>query len=146
MSVTVHKFSAKDWGSVIAVPQISIFEPSHEVLYHLEQLPVSLTLRDQRGKIVAHMGIRPLGADRAECWAILDWTCKNEFQSIHRVAKEYLKTSHFTRIEAVVECDFEAGHRWVKALGFELEAERMRYYYPDGKDCALYARVRGAVA
>jgi len=79
----------------------------------------------------------------AMVWAFVseDVTPKN-FLEVHNLAKQYLSLVPFKRLEAYVDCNFKAGHRWVRALGFSLEAERMRSFQIDGKDCALYARVK----
>ena len=46
------------------------------------------------------------------------------------------------RVEATVDSGFMAAHRLMLMLGFKREG-RMIAYLPDGRDCDLYARVRG---
>ena len=58
------------------------------------------------------------------------------------VAQRMLDAYPAQRIEAHIDVDFLNGHRWVEALGFVIEAPRMRKFTPDGRDVALYARVR----
>lgn len=80
---------------------------------------------------------------RALVWAVLgDAVDAQFFPVLHREAKLFLDGLPMARLEAAVDCDFDAGHRWAKALGFKVEAERMRKFHMDGRDCALYARVR----
>jgi RimJ/RimL family protein N-acetyltransferase len=95
------------------------------------------------GRPIACAGVFPIWEGRAYlwCWLGCNATAKT-FLELHRFAKRFLDGLPFRRVEAAVECDFAAGHRWVKALGFELEAPRMRCFEIDGRDSALYARVR----
>lgn len=80
---------------------------------------------------------------RAHVWAVVsDRVNVGNFRGVHAQAKAFLDGLPFRRLEAAVECDFDAGHRWVKALGFTLEALRLRKYQVNGDDCALYARVK----
>lgn len=90
-------------------------------------------------KMVA--GVTTYWPGRGEAWAILDPQCKTDFMELHHVVKRFLDICPVKRIEAAVECEFTPGHRWVKSLGFELEAKKLRAFLPDGKDASLYARV-----
>ena len=67
---------------------------------------------------------------------------KRNFLKLHYLAKEYLGGLPIRRLEASVNTGFTAAHRWVKALGFKMEAPRMEAFQIDGSDCALYARVK----
>lgn len=96
-------------------------------------------LRD--GKVIACMGVVGHWPGRGEAWAMLDAAMPHDFLAIHHLARRFLRVGVFRRVEAVVETGFEAGHRWARALGFELEAPRMAGYGPDGRDYSLYARV-----
>jgi hypothetical protein len=75
-------------------------------------------------------------------WAYLSKDSGKHFVSIHRAVRKLIEGSMLKRIDATVDFEFEAGHRWLKLLGFEMEAERMRCYRPDGGDSSLYARIR----
>jgi hypothetical protein len=44
------------------------------------------------------------------------------------------------RIEATVRCDFSAGHRWAKMLGFKVETPLMERFGPGGEDHTGYVR------
>ena len=48
----------------------------------------------------------------------------------------------FQRIEASVDVDFTAGHRWLRSLGFKCEAAMMQAFDPMGRTHSLYALVR----
>lgn len=91
------------------------------------------------GKLELCGGVTEYWANRGEAWAVLDPNCKAHFLALHHRVKRFLEICPIGRIEAGVELGFEAGHRWVKALGFRLEAPKMEAFFPDGKDAALYA-------
>ena len=94
------------------------------------------------GKVVACAGMVQQWHGRAPAWAYMSALSGKEMLAITRAVKRGFEVCPWDRIEAVVNCEFEAGHRWAKVLGFEMEAERMKKYRPDGGDCALYSRVR----
>lgn len=110
------------------------------VLRSLENEYASTLMVD--GTPIACAGAVPLWEGRAYVWSwIGDSVCTANFRAVHRHAKEFLAGLPFRRLEATVDCAFEAGHRWVKALGFTMEAPRMVAFEVDGRDSALYARV-----
>lgn len=94
------------------------------------------------GIISACVGIVEYWSGRGEVWAIIDKLSGKYFVSIVRSMKKLLQSLDFNRIEATVIKDFEQGHRLVKLLGFELEANCMRKYGVTGLDYALYARLK----
>lgn len=94
------------------------------------------------GTPVACGGIFKLWENRATVWAFLDRSARHHMVGITKEAKRYLDVAPYARIEADTDCDFKEGHRWLRMLGFTMEAERMRAFRPDGGDSALYARVR----
>lgn len=94
------------------------------------------------GRPVCCAGLSEFWPGRAEAWAMVSRHAGPYFLAIHRRAKAYLEKSPMRRIEASVDASFEVGHRWVRALGFKLEAPHRPGYRVDGGDCALYARVR----
>jgi hypothetical protein len=96
------------------------------------------------GRLLLCFGLVEFWQGRGEVWAILDKNCKKEFVQIHGVAKRFLDFVPVKRVEASVDCHFKAGHRWVKSLGFKLEAPYREAYLPNGMATALYARVREA--
>lgn len=82
----------------------------------------------------------PLGSGYA--WAILSAASGRSMAGITRHAERVLRRAPYRRIQTTVLCDFTAGHRWMRHLGFTIEAERMRCYDSAERDHALYARVR----
>ena len=116
-----------------------LFTP--EVLKNIERNPhTAAILMD--GKVVFAGGVSQYWPQRGEAWAFFDDSCRKNFIPIVRAARKWLDACPVSRIEAAVDIDATQAHRWVKLLGFELEAPRLRKYRPDGKDCALYARVK----
>lgn len=95
------------------------------------------------GAPLACCGAVELEPHRAMVWSFISARADSSlFRAMHTWAKKFLEGLPFKRLEAAVDVDFEAGHRWVRALGFVKEAERMRGYRLNGQDCALYALVR----
>lgn len=112
---------------------------THDQAAALEQYPSFTGMVD--GEVVGVMGVLPQWQGRALGWGLLSCTGPKNFVEVHRAVLHFLDGCYIQRIEATVDCDHEQGHRWIKMLGFELEAERMKAYAPDGHDCSLYARV-----
>ncbi len=90
---------------------------------------------------VASAGVVPQWQGRAVAWAFLSDMGTQHFMGVHRAVKKFLDGCYIQRIEMTVDCEFQEAHRWAKALGFHMECERMEAYSPDGRDCALYARI-----
>lgn len=89
----------------------------------------------------AAAGIVMCHPQRALSWALLSAMGPQQFLPVHRGVKAFLDRQTIRRIEANVDVSFPQGHRWIRALGFELEAPRMRAYSPEGRDYALYSRI-----
>ena len=106
----------------------------------LEQYPSYTAMVDD--KPIGAAGVLHMWAGRAMAWAFISKTTPQNFLKGHRVVKRFLDGCYVPRIEMTVDCDFPEAHRWAKMLGFTMECERMRNYSPDGRDCALYARIR----
>jgi len=108
------------------------------------------TLENEWAVTVMERGVPALCAgtivywdNRAYLWSFVSSrVTRYNFIEVHRIARRYLLGLPFRRVEATVDVDFPAGHRWLRLLGFTLEAERMQAFQVDGRDCALYARVR----
>lgn len=96
----------------------------------------------ESGEIMMCTGVRELWAGRGVAWVLFNQECTEQFILLFRGVKRFLELCPINRIESVVLRDFKAGHRWVKLLGFKLEAECMKSFNPAGQDCSLYARVR----
>ena len=87
-------------------------------------------------------GVAELWENRALLWSFIDRRAGPHFIAVHRATMRFLELLPYRRIEAECDCEFAAGHRWLKKLGFEMEAPRMRAFRVDGGDAALYARVK----
>lgn len=94
------------------------------------------------GVVLGVGGLVEIWPGRASMWAYLGKNAGRHFVAIHRAALALLEVADFRRVEADVDVDFAAGHRWLELLGFKLEAPRMRSFLPTGGDSALYARVK----
>ena len=106
----------------------------------LAALPHSYTVL-AASRPIACGGVIEMWPGRAEAWAVLDATCRRDFMAVHNAARRFLDLLNIRRVEAVVEVGFAAGHRWLRALGFHMEAPRMLRYGWDGRDYSLYARI-----
>lgn len=94
------------------------------------------------GRPIAVGGVTELWTNRGLCWTFIDRKAGSHFAELHRAVKRLLDIVPYRRLEAETPCGFAQGHRWLKMLGFTLEAERMRAFQVDGSDSSLYARVR----
>lgn len=93
-------------------------------------------------EVLACAGVIEMWPGRGAAWAFMAEAIGTRMVAVHRAVRRYFDTLDFRRLEAEVAADFEQGHRWVRMLGFELEAPRLRGYFPDGSDAAMYARVK----
>lgn len=93
------------------------------------------------GRLIACAGLVQFWHGRAEAWAMIDKDCRKEFVALHNIVKRFLKACPVKRVEAVVDANFEQGHKWVNYLGFTIEAPLMKAYGINGGDCTLYSRV-----
>ena len=90
---------------------------------------------------IAVGGVAKIWENRGIVWSILGEKAGPHLVSIHRLAKMVLKDVPFKRIEADTPCEFVQGHRWLRMLGFKMEAKCMKAFRPGGGDSALYAKV-----
>lgn len=97
---------------------------------------------DDDGTVYGCSGIVRVTEHRGIAWAYLARGTREKMIPVTRAVKRYLDIAPFVRIEMQVDCEFEAGHRWARMLGFEMECERMRAFSPDLRDHALYAMVK----
>lgn len=95
------------------------------------------------GVVLACAGVLPYWEQRALVWSFLSADVnKHNFKTVHTAAKEFLDGLPFARLEAAVAVGFKNGHRWVKALGFEVESPLMRKFQVNGGDCVGYVRIK----
>jgi hypothetical protein len=57
-------------------------------------------------------------------------------------ARAFLDGLPHRRLEMSVEVGFLPGHQLVRSLGFQLEAKCMRAFLTNGRDAALYSRIK----
>lgn len=93
-------------------------------------------------KLIACAGLVPLyeGSHRALIWSLLAKGGEKYLLPLTRCGLRLMRVSPFKRIEGTTPCDFPEGHRWLRMLGFEMEAECMRNYQLN-KDHSLYSRI-----
>lgn len=106
----------------------------------MEALPHAFTLLDG-DEVLVCAGVVEFWTGRAACWTFLSGNIGKRFLKAHHLVKAALETFDYRRLECEVDCRFEAGHRWVKALGFKCEIEMAHGYFPDGSAATIYAKV-----
>lgn len=94
------------------------------------------------GEIIGCAGLILCHEQRAIAWALLSDQAAKHVAAVHRAVRRFLDQQELARIEAHVDCDFPAARRWVVALGFTLELERMRRFLPDGRDASMWVRLK----
>lgn len=95
------------------------------------------------GLVIAVAGLTPLlDGRRALAWSFISRDAGPHFFALTKAVIRLLDASPYVRVEAEVQTGFMPGHRWLRRLGFRMEAPRMRKFMPDGSDASLYARVR----
>lgn len=143
--INVVRFQARHWQDLREQPSIAYLKDSFtdKQVRALEDSRFVFTGINQQGRILVCAGVSEYWPGRAEAWAIIDRDSKKEFIFIHNAVRKFIEACPIRRIEAAVALGFDAGHRWVKLLGFNLEAEKLRAYLPTGEDCSLYAKIKG---
>lgn len=138
----VEKLTAEDFRTMAKncdrADHVSLTEKQ---MHHLISLPHSYSIFVD-GKLVAVAGIAEYWKGRGEVWAMVDRSSKKHFFILHNVVKRFLELCPIRRIEAAIETDFEEGHRWVKALGFRLDAVNLEAFFPNGTNASLYSMVK----
>lgn len=86
-------------------------------------------------------GLAPQWENRAIMWALIGENAGPHFVKIHREVSRFITLAPYRRIEAQVDVGFEPGIRWMRMLGFELEAYK-RAFRPDGADMLEFVRIR----
>lgn len=86
-------------------------------------------------------GLVRMWETRAQAWSLMSAHAGRRMIRVVRIMKGLIDLQAERRIEAVVDEEFEQGHRLIRMLGFVKEGV-MRAYLPDGGSVAMYARVR----
>jgi hypothetical protein len=96
------------------------------------------------GEVLIIAGVTMVYAHIGTSWAILPKGSEKNMVALTRIVKKVLDEHPAKRIETTVRRDFDAGHRWVKMLGFRNETPEtgMKNYGVDGMTYDLYARYK----
>ena len=93
-------------------------------------------------QVLAVGGVTELWEGRALVWSLLDQDACKHMVALYKAIKAIIALLPYRRLEADTPCEFSAGHKMLRMLGFKLETERMRAYRPDGGDSAMYVRLK----
>ena len=93
-------------------------------------------------RAVACGGVQIIRENTGLAWMCFAKGSGKYMKEITNATREALDACPLPRIETLVKTSFKAGHRWMKRLGFELEAPAMRKYGPNGETYSLYARIK----
>jgi hypothetical protein len=139
--ITVVPFQPGDLTVVQGATSASRPLVTAEHARSLAALPHSYTVLSD-GQPIACGGVVEHWPGRWEAWAVLDGVGRKDFLAVHYAAKRILNGLTVCRIEAIVRVGYTAGIRWVRMLGFQREAARMKHYGVDGEDYSMYARIK----
>ncbi len=143
--IDVVKFEADHLMKLLEQETTEYIKP-HVTRANAEKLALetyALTCISQEdGRVLLCGGVAEYWPGRGEAWAIVAKHCKKEFVALHNATRRLFEVCPIRRIEAAVDVKLEQGHRWVKLLGFKLEAPLLKAYDINGNDVSLYARVR----
>lgn len=115
----------------------------------LVDVSVDLTPLSEKGLVwTAEVGDKVLGCwgavpewqNRCVVFSLLGADCGKHMAAIHKASLRFLTSIPFRRMEAHVDIGFDQGIRWMKMLGFELEAYK-RAFRPDGADMLEFVRI-----
>ncbi len=93
------------------------------------------------GRVLGCAGVERVWPDRGIAWSLLGAISPSEMLAVHRRVAGFLDDQALRRIEMTVDAAHAPGHRWARMLGFQFEGT-LRAFTPDGRDCALYARIK----
>lgn len=139
----LERYEPKHLGTLLNQPHLAYLgpylkgDPSEALAQHRYAYTGLLD-----GEVLFCAGLMEYWENRAEAWAVLKEDLGANFIAVHNMVKRFLEIIPHRRIEAIVDFNFEEGHRWVRALGFKREAPLLKHYRPDGGDCTLYVKLR----
>jgi ribosomal protein S18 acetylase RimI-like enzyme len=138
----IEPFEPKHLESLILQPSQTVFSSFFDTEYgkSLQDAGPCFTAIED-GQVLCCSGVVNQWHNRGIAWALMSDHVGGKFVRIHKAVKRFLESTDLVRIEAYVDADFDAGHRWIQMLGFEREGYAKKYS-PQGKDAVLYARVR----
>lgn len=139
--ITFESLTAEHCKTLGALAKMHMgIEMTPEIARCLQEVGGTAAIVD--GRTVAMAGIMPRWAGVGTAWAWMGKGWRRYARVITAEVERQLEASDLRRIEASVLCEFAGGHRWATRLGFELETACARGWGPDGRDYALYARIR----
>lgn len=92
-------------------------------------------------RVVMVGGWAPIGDGRFLGAILFSRDAGKYMTEIVRFWRDFLETFDYNRLEAVSACDLIPAHKFLRLIGFECEAPRMRKFHGD-KDYALFARTK----
>jgi len=95
---------------------------------------------EHAGRIIAIVGLTPLGDGRASAWTLLSKDARHHMLSLTRRVRKFLDDFPYRRMEAQTDVGFDAAERWLEILNFEKECV-MKSYTTRG-DATLWARIK----
>lgn len=144
-SIRIDPFRAADIASIEENPETAPLRLSDEQWKLLEEDPWTMTCRSlDTGRVLFCGGVTRHHALRGEAWGVFSPAAARHAKDIVRACRDLLDLALCTlnRVEAAVQCGHRKARRLCEVLGFEREAECMRKWHIDGRDYALYAKVR----
>jgi len=94
-------------------------------------------------RVLACCGVVTIWNGVGHAWAMLSGDVgARGLLFVTRCSRAFFDGCDYHRVQTHVDCDFHNGCDWAKLLGFKNEG-RMERYGPDGRDCFMFARVRG---
>lgn len=95
------------------------------------------------GRVIGCAGLVEATQYRAYTWAVMSrQDFAQRFVGIHRAVKRFLDEQTYKRIDAQVVYGDQAGHRWMRLLGFRREVFCRPWFMPDGSAVSEYVRLR----
>ncbi len=140
--ITLEDFQAAHWDEMLEQQAMAWTRKfiTPEQLQELER-HYAYTFRND-GKIIMCGGFIKYWEGRGEAWAHVAQDAGRHFITLTKMVRRLMQVIPLRRIESLIDVKFPQAHRWMLALGFEMEAPLLKSYFPDGRDAALYARVR----
>jgi len=140
--ITYKPFKVADIKTIDLQPQqVGLFDYLKETDFICLETDTAITIT-QDGRNVFCGGCTTMWQGRGLMWCYFGIIDPKDFIKIHHIIHSFLSVLDFNRIEMYVDYDFKNGHRWAKALGFTVEAPRMRKFALDGKDQTMYSWIR----
>lgn len=137
----VEPFNQEHWEAMQLQPAQHWCLPymSADVVAWLQTLDAYTIFDGDTPVVIAGLFEKWPGA--AVAWAYVSEAAGRHMVAITRIVQRFLELKAPRRVEATVDAEFDAGHRWAELLGFEREG-LLRANRPDGGDQVIYSRIR----